>query len=595
MGYRYDRFPHLDIDAGEVVCGYDAIIQVIRGAISHRPFVLAVETYPGVRDEEVVPELERLSADCFVNMRDLYLPDKDMSKRMAPWLTDDRVFGRMYYGTVEEFLVPQSVAVARAAVGACEGLSIVYGMGATLLCDFGCCVYLDLTRWEIQLRYRAGMANYNCSNHDEDILRKYKRGYFVEWRMADRIKRGLGRRIDFVVDTNRAHEPKMISGSQFFKAIETFATSPFRMVPYFDPGVWGGQWMREHCNLDPEPDNYAWAFDGVMEEDSIRARFGTVDVELPAIDVVLFAPKELLGERNHSRFGAEFPIRFDLLDTVGGQNLSLQVHPTTDYIRGHFGMAYTQDESYYLLDATDDACVYLGVRRGVRGEEMLAALWQAQETGEFDAERYVNRLPAKRHDHFSIPAGTVHCSGAGAMVLEVSATPYIFTFKLWDWGRLGLDGKPRPISIERGAQVIQWERDTDWVEANLVSRPQLLHDGDDYTEEATGLHELEFVETRRYTIRTFVELGMRGSFSICNLVDGVAAKVVSPTGAFEPLEVHHAETFVIPAAAGMVRIEPMEGEVMLLRAYVRGSQRPTGMAGPGHEASAGHTTKGSRQ
>jgi hypothetical protein len=55
----------------------------------------------------------------------------------------------------------------------------------------------------------------------------------------------------------------------------------------------------------------------------------------------------------------------------------------------------------------------------------------------FDDARFVNQIPARKHDHFLIPAGTVHCSGSGTMVLEISATPYIFTFKLWDWGRLG--------------------------------------------------------------------------------------------------------------------------------------------------------------
>lgn len=578
MTSGYDRFPHLRVEGGEAVCGYDAIIQVIRNEITRLPFVLAVETYPGVLDEEVIPALRLLGPDCFVNMLDLYFPEEEMTKAMEPWLTDDRVFGRMYHGGVDEFLSPASVDAARAAIAGCDGLTVVYGMGATQLCEFDCCVYLDLARWEIQLRYRAGMANYRCSNHDEDILRKYKRGYFVEWRIADRIKHSLGRRIDYVIDTNRELNPKMITGDQFFKAIETFSTQPFRLVPYFDPGVWGGQWMKEHCNLDPEPANYAWSFDGVPEEDSILARFGDVDVELPAIDVVFFAPKALLGERNYARFGAEFPIRFDFLDTVEGGNLSLQVHPTTDYIHDHFGMPYTQDESYYILDATDDSCVYLGVKDGVEPQDMLKALSLAQETGELDVEAYVNRLPAKKHDHFLIPAGTIHCSGAGTMVLEVSATPYIFTFKLWDWGRLGLDGKPRPINIEHGSRVIQWDRDTDWVYANLVGRTKVLYDGDDYEEEATGLHELEFIETRRYTIRTQVDLDMQGAFSMCNLVDGTAAMVTSPAGSFEPFVVHYAETFIIPAAAGTVRIEPVGNEVKLLRAYVRGSLGPAGVA-----------------
>ena len=101
---------------------------------------------------------------------------------------------------------------------------------------------------------------------------------------------------------------------------------------------------------------------------------------------------------------------------------------------------------------------------------MISDLESAQR-GEivFDADKYINKFPAKKHDHFLIPAGTCHCSGKNAMVLEISATPYIFTFKLWDWQRLGLDGLPRPIHIEHGKQVIQWDRTTDWVKENLVN------------------------------------------------------------------------------------------------------------------------------
>jgi mannose-6-phosphate isomerase class I len=289
------------------------------------------------------------------------------------------------------------------------------------------------------------------------------------------------------------------------------------------------------------------------------------------MDLTLYCPKELLGAKNYARFGAEFPIRFDFLDTMEGQNLSLQVHPLTEYIHETFGMAYTQDESYYLLDADEDACVYLGVKTGTKPEDMLAALKTAQETGVFDAEAYVNKIPAKKHDHFLIPAGTIHCSGRNAMVLEISATPYIFTFKLWDWGRLGLDGKPRPINIEHGSHVIQWNRTTDWVYDNLVCRFETMHEEEAYTEEKTGLHELEFIETRRYAIRKPAEISLHGAVSMCNLVEGDAAVIESMDSSFEPFEVHYAETFILPAALGSVRIVPVNGEVKVLRAYVRGS------------------------
>src|SRR5256884_8430751 len=247
--------------------------------------------------------------------------------------------------------------------------------------------------------------------------------------------------MDFLLDTTDPHTPKMVTGDALRAALNLATTRPFRVVPFFDPGPWGGQWMREVCGLDSESPNYAWCFDCVPEENSLRFEFGNVVIEVPAVDLVFQHPRELLGDAVYQRFGTEFPIRFDFLDTMDGGNLSLQVHPRTEYIRQQFRMDYTQDESYYLLDAAADGCVYLGLKTGIDRQAVMRQLRAAQEGGPpFRAEDYINRFPARKHDHFLIPAGTVHCSGQNSMVLEISATPYIFTFKLWDWGRLGLNG-----------------------------------------------------------------------------------------------------------------------------------------------------------
>jgi hypothetical protein len=282
----------------------------------------------------------------------------------------------------------------------------------------------------------------------------------------------------------------------------------------------------------------------------------------------------LLGDFVYSRFGAEFPIRFDFLDTMGGGNLSLQVHPRKQYIRQQFGMNYTQDESYYLLDAVSDGSVYLGVKTGVDRDAMTRDLRAAQNGGPpFCAEKYVNRFPARKHDHFLIPAGTIHCSGKDSMVLEISATPYIFTFKLWDWGRLGLNGLPRPIHLDHGIANIAWERDTEWVRKNLINRVEAMAGGPGWRDERTGLHELEFIETRRrwFTVRT--PHHTEGTVNVLNLVEGREVTVESPTGAFDPLVVHYAETFIVPAAVGAYTIRPSgesEGsECGTVRAFVR--------------------------
>ena len=258
-----------------------------------------------------------------------------------------------------------------------------------------------------------------------------------------------------------------------------------------------------------------------------------------------------------SRFGAEFPIRFDLLDTMGGGNLSLQVHPKTQFIRKHFGMQYTQDESYYMLDAGEGGNVYLGLKTHTDREVMIGDLKAALGADvSFSAERYVNRFPARKHDHFLIPAGTIHCSGKNCMVLEISATPYIFTFKLWDWDRLGLDGLPRPIHLEHGLANIVWNRDTDWVEKNLINRIDPLVRGSGWREERTGLHELEFIETRRHWFTSSTPHDTLQTVNVLNLIEGEEAIVESPTGAFDPFVVHYAETFIVPASVGQYSISP---------------------------------------
>ena len=188
---------------------------------------------------------------------------------------------------------------------------------------------------------------------------------------------------------------------------------------------------------------------------------------------------------------------------------------------------------------------------------MLEALERAQQ-GEcpFPVEQFVNRWPAKKHDHFLIPAGTVHCSARNSMVLEISATPYIFTFKLWDWDRLDLQGRPRPIHLQHGRENIQWDRTTEWTSGNLVNRINSVAEGDGWREERTGLHEREFIETRRHWFTGRVPHHTHHGVNVLNLVEGQEAVVESPDRAFEPFVVHYAETFIVPAVVGPYTIRP---------------------------------------
>ncbi|MBG6057210.1 mannose-6-phosphate isomerase class I [Cryobacterium sp. MP_M5] len=539
--------------------------------------MIVIDAYPGVETREIAESAQQhLPGWNVIDVEEAALSATAIDAMIARNLTDDRVFGVMSHFELAEFYDQEALERIATTVASTTTPTIVIGWGAALVpADRAVVVLADLARWEIQKRQRAGAGNWRTNNGAEDILKKYKRGYFVEWRTADRHKRDLFDRLDYLLDTNRGiSESAMIDGDSFRTAMSDASSRPFRVVPFFDPGVWGGQWMKSRLGLDPTPDNYAWCFDCVPEENSLLLEADGMVIEVPAMDLVLMKPRELLGEKTFARFGAEFPIRFDFLDTMGGGNLSLQVHPLTDYINDKFGMSYTQDESYYLLDCEDDAVVYLGLKTGTDPSALMTSLRTAA-TGlaPFKADEFINAIPAKKHDHFSIPAGTVHCSGANSMVLEISATPYIFTFKLWDWGRLGLDGIPRPIHLDHGIANIQWNRDTKWVQNNLLGQVEVLGQTGDTREERTGLHELEFIETRRHWFTGTVHHDTEGTVNVLNLVEGDEVEVFSPTEAFEPYTIHYAETFIVPASVGAYGIRPTAGaastQFATLKAYVR--------------------------
>lgn len=559
---NYDKQPSTHIE-GSMTLGWDNIISTLCQAWADEP-IWAIDLYPGTYEEDFMAAFAKTGRK-IIDTRSLMRPEEEIRQLTERFMTDDVLFGYMSNIRLEEYFPNTKPEI--------EEPSIVIGTAAAWLAPNAPVCYADMARWEIQQRFRRHEVKaLGIDNHQDSPSVQYKRGYFNDWNIIDHYKDNLmqSSRIQYWIDSNQRNQPKMITDAQMRQGLQRTAHSPFRVVPFFDPAPWGGQWMKEVCDLPREEQNYGWCFDCVPEENSLYLEADGTLFELPSQDVVLSHTRELLGQQVWHRFGKSFPIRFDFLDTMQGGNLSLQVHPTNEFAQREFGLPYTQDESYYLLDAAPDAVVYLGLKEGIDKVQMIEDLRAAQR-GDiiFDAEKYVNKLPAKKHDHYLIPAGTIHCSGHNSMVLEISSTPSIFTFKLWDWARLGLDGKPRPINVERGKHVIQWERTTPFVKTEIANHFEVLHEEEGIKEERTGLHPNEFIETRRHTFSRPVEHNTNGGVNVLNLVDGTAALIESPEGKFEPFEVHYAETFIIPACIGRYTITPLQGECMTLKASIR--------------------------
>lgn len=576
---NFNKHPEVVIQKVQGYQGWENIAATLLQQVRTLPGrkVICIDCYHGVFTREIEQAFAGMAGTTVFRSCDALLPENVLDEKVYPYVTDDPVFGYITSLQMADLFNKQAVKALQEKIKAIpEGIVLVYGTGASVIAPVAdLLVYADMPRWEIQLRFKKDeVANLGTSSYTASFSYQYKRAFFVDWRVCDKHKAGQMQHWDYVLDTTIPGTPKMITGPAFRQALQQTNKGPFRVVPFFDPGPWGGQWLKESFDLERTVPNFAWGFDCVPEENSLLFRFDNLQFETPSLNLVFFQPAALLGEKVYEAFGPEFPIRFDFLDTMEGGNLSLQVHPLKAYIRDKFGMAYTQDESYYFLQAKEGAFVYLGLKEKVVPEKMLQALETAQEEGgEFDADEYVEKWMVKQHDHVLIPAGTVHCSGANNVVLEISATPYIFTFKLWDWGRMGLDGKPRPISLEHGKNSIQWDRTTNWTKKNIINHIEPIATGDGWKEERTGLHKESFIETRRHWFTKTVTHHTNGSVNVLNLVQGREAIVESPTGAFAPFVIHYAETFIVPAAIDTYTIRPWgEGagtECATVKAYVR--------------------------
>ncbi len=144
------------------------------------------------------------------------------------------------------------------------------------------------------------------------------------------------------------------------------------------------------------------------------------------------------------------------------------------------------------------------------------------------------------------------------MVLEISATPYIFTFKMYDWMRMDLDGKPRPLNIARAFDNLYFERQGEKVKQELVSKPVTIESGDDWKLVHVPTHPHHFYDVYRYEFSNTVGIETAGSPHILSLVEGKQVRLETENGMTATF--HYAETFVVPAAAKKYRLVSPEGE-----------------------------------
>lgn len=565
---QYNIYPAHDLGSGQIEAGFDALAQRLADAGR-----VMIDGFPGVLWADFRERLEASLKTLGVSTHWLEVaaamkPTTAIDALIAPFLGgDDPIFGYRFSGELADFF--DAAALQSIRPDPTAQLTIVYGCGAALMGWDGVLVYIDVPKNEIQFRQRAGSVTCLGAAQPLDPKPAYKRSYFVDWPAANRHKLALHHRIDWIVDGQRPDAITFARGDALRDGLTQLATNCFRVRPWFEPGPWGGQWIRQHMpQLAQDVPNYAWSFELIVPENGLVFSSDGWLLEV-AFDFLMHRdPYAIIGE-SADAFGYEFPIRFDFLDTFAGGNLSVQCHPRPAYIRQHFGEVFTQDETYYILEAGPTARCYLGFQDDIDPSAFRAALEESfQHATPVDVERFVQSHPARKHDLFLIPNGTIHCSGVDNLVLEISATPYIFTFKMYDWMRLDLDGRPRPLNIDRAFENLYFDRKGERIQAEFISKPYVLASGPGWELIHQPTHRNHFYDVHRYRLTGSVEVQTGGSCHVMSLVEGKSVLLETANGARQRF--HYAETFVVPAAAGSYRLTSEDGsEIHVVKAFVK--------------------------
>lgn len=430
-------------------------------------------------------------------------------------------------------------------------------------------IYFDLPKNELQYRMRAGSATNLGGKGNGPNAEMYKRSYFVDWPLLNQHRRAISKDIAIVADGQHEENPNWAPVDAIRRGMRSISFNLIRARPWFEPGVWGGRWMKQHIPaLSREEINYAWSFELIAPENGIVFESDGLLLEIAFDWLMEWESTAVLGV-DADRFKEEFPIRFDFLDTFGGGNLSIQCHPSLPYIKRHFGENITQDETYYVLDCKPGAGVYLGFNEDIDPTAFKATLEKSQAANQaIDIEEYVQLLPAKKHDLFLIPNQTIHGAGINNLVLEISATPYIFTFKMYDWMRLDLEGMPRPINIAHAFHNLDFTRKGAKVQQELVSKPQLLQTDDHMQLELLPTHSEHFYSIHRITLTGSTRIGTGGRCHLLMLVEGKSLTVQTSQG--KTYVLHYAETFVLPAAAGEYTLTNTDtSPIIIIKSFVK--------------------------
>lgn len=334
---------------------------------------------------------------------------------------------------------------------------------------------------------------------------------------------------------------------------------PLKFKPFLRTMVWGGKKIARYKGLAAEHDliGESWEVSDVPGHESVVMNGALKGRNLT--DLVKEFKGSLVGEHVYARMGDEFPLLVKFIDARA--DLSIQVHPDDAMAQRRHGEPNGKTEMWYVVDAEPGACLYSGLTREITPEVYETLVAEGTITD------VLARHEVKPGDVFFLPAGRIHAICSGCLIAEIQQTSDL-TYRIYDYGRVGLDGKPRELHTELAKEAIDYKVYPDYRKDYMPVK-----------DAETVLVSCKYFTTSLYDLDRKVtkDLSRIDSFLIVMCLSGSGTltdsePVFDEEGRRGPTKGHRTtlrqgETVLIPAASVGIALTPAEGGMKVLTSY----------------------------
>ena len=321
---------------------------------------------------------------------------------------------------------------------------------------------------------------------------------------------------------------------------------PLKFKPILKPLIWGGEKIAPFKGIETDLHNIGESWEISCVPDNVSVVENGPLAGKPLTELIAEYKDRLVGKANYEKNGTEFPLLVKFIDAR--QDLSIQVHPDDSMALRKHNQQNGKTEMWYVISTGEGAHLMSGLSRKITPEEYVRRIEDHTIT---DVLHDYNLTPG---DVFFLPAGRIHSIGAGSFIAEIQQTSDL-TYRIYDFGRVGLDGKPRQLHTELAKEAIDY----------TVLDDYRTHYTEKKKEETVLVSCKYFTTSLIWTDRNFVkDLSALDSFLIIICTEG-NGEIADNEGNRE--SIRRGETVLIPASATSVEFIP-DGNLKVLTSFV---------------------------